>query len=453
MQCVNLFYHFKFLKVKFTSLRRSRSRRAASSENGFFRKENRQEQTFFTRSLQPSFFQPASAIQRKCEKCEEDDKKQRLMPEKKDEDKKVQRQPLKKEEEKIQKKESPVVVPVANTISHPGSAQQLPADVNHFYSSRMGRDFSDVNIYSGTEAAKSASEINARAYTTGNHIVFNEGQYNLTSAEGKKLLAHELTHVIQQGSGTGNRIQRAVQFNVLNWDAAALGSPALTNAPDPRMILIPPTNQIIISGLVETNGAAGDRCSDYEFGTIQTAWMAWVHQYFRGRTAADGSIVVRYNAAMPMRDPGVAGNIWYDNGRVRSPASCGDATGIFHNDAPWQAIPKARNNSSVPGNPLNYLTGYTRGLHLVNYLTGKLKGGNYLRSPLKFRYWNSIQDFSFTPNYVTPLAMWAYAGGIRVNIGSQGSGETGDAPYYITAGTKYNDHFNNGGNWIVSERH
>ena len=329
--------------------------------------------------------------------------------------------------------------------------ESLSKQQRHFFGSRMGYDFGNVKIHTGKDAADSAKDVNAKAYTIGNNIVFNDGQYNTGSIEGKKLLAHELTHVMQQHRGNTLSLQRSVNFNVLDWDATAMGSPVLQNYSDPRLILIPSTDQINISGLVEANGAAGDNCSDYEFGTIQTAWIAWCHQYYHGRNAGDGSITVRYKAVTPMRDPGVNGNIWYDNGRVRSTGFCGDAAGVFHNDGPWQAIPKARNNSSVAGNPLNYLTGYTRGLHLVTYLAGKQKSGGYLMNPLKYRYWNSLQNFSFTPNYSSPYSMWAYAGSVRVNIGAQGSGVTADAPYYTSAGTKYNDHFNDSGNWVITE--
>src|SRR5262249_51142380 len=62
-------------------------------------------------------------------------------------------------------------------------------------------DFSDVKIHTDHAASKSAQSINALAYTTGNNIVFNQNQFSPESESGKKLLAHELTHVVQQQSG------------------------------------------------------------------------------------------------------------------------------------------------------------------------------------------------------------------------------------------------------------
>lgn len=421
-----------------------RIRRRSTHETPVINKERNSDRAFFGNTIREAFFSPAAIVQRKCEECEKENKK-------------MQRQTDKNEDKKITKKEdAPAVATSSNYVSTyinsiNGKGESLPKHQQHFFGSRMGYDFGNVKIHTGKEAADSTRDVNAKAYTIGNNIVFNHGQYNTGSAEGKKLLAHELTHVMQQHRGNTLNLQRAVNFNVLNWDASAMGSPAPQNFTDTRLILIPSTDQVIVSGLVEANGTGTDNCADYEFGTTQTAWVAWCIQYYRGRNPGEGSITARYRATTPIRDPGVNGSIWYDNGRVRSTGFCGDAAGVFHNDGPWQAIPKARNNSSVAGSPLNYLTGYTRGLHLVTYLAGKQKSGNYLASPLKYRYWNSLQNFSFTPNYASPHSMWAYSGGVKVNIGGAGSGVTADAPYYTTAGTNYNDHFNDSGNWIITE--
>ena len=64
----------------------------------------------------------------------------------------------------------------------------------------MGYDFSNVKVHTDKEAVESAKAVNAKAYAVGNNVVFNEGQYNDESSEGKKLMAHELTHVLQQGA-------------------------------------------------------------------------------------------------------------------------------------------------------------------------------------------------------------------------------------------------------------
>jgi outer membrane protein OmpA-like peptidoglycan-associated protein len=91
------------------------------------------------------------------------------------------------------------------------TARPLSETSRRFFEPRFGQDFSNVRIHTGEEAAKSAESVNARAYTAGNHIVFNAGQYAADKDSGKKLLAHELTHVVQQGKSTGNVIQRKLK--------------------------------------------------------------------------------------------------------------------------------------------------------------------------------------------------------------------------------------------------
>lgn len=65
----------------------------------------------------------------------------------------------------------------------------------------MGQDFSRVRFHTDASAQQSADEVNARAYTVGHHIVFGAGRFAPETREGRRLLAHELTHVVQQ-SGT-----------------------------------------------------------------------------------------------------------------------------------------------------------------------------------------------------------------------------------------------------------
>ncbi len=94
------------------------------------------------------------------------------------------------------------------------SGQKLPETERAFFESSMGFDFSAVRIHNDTLAAKSAQSINALAYTSGNHIVFNEKQYQPATTQGKKLLAHELTHVVQQNASIQKKtIQRSTENN------------------------------------------------------------------------------------------------------------------------------------------------------------------------------------------------------------------------------------------------
>lgn len=65
---------------------------------------------------------------------------------------------------------------------------------------RFGRNFSRVRVHTGTEADSAARRLNARAFTVGRAVAFAAGQYNPATTDGKRLLAHELTHVLQQAS-------------------------------------------------------------------------------------------------------------------------------------------------------------------------------------------------------------------------------------------------------------
>ena len=82
-----------------------------------------------------------------------------------------------------------------------GGGQPLPKSVRAFFEPRFRYDFSKVQIHNNHKAVEAAQARNARAFTIGNSIVFGASQYSPHSTEGKKLLAHELTHVMQQSTG------------------------------------------------------------------------------------------------------------------------------------------------------------------------------------------------------------------------------------------------------------
>ncbi len=81
-----------------------------------------------------------------------------------------------------------------------GRGRPLPDKTRQFMESRFGSDFSQVRTHSDYEAVQMSQELNAQAFTHGRDIYFNEGKFDAGSSQGKSLLAHELTHVIQQGA-------------------------------------------------------------------------------------------------------------------------------------------------------------------------------------------------------------------------------------------------------------
>ena len=88
-----------------------------------------------------------------------------------------------------------------------GGGGPLPSDVRAYMEPRFGTDFSGVRVHTDTEAASMNKGLSAQAFTHGQDIYVNPNNYNPSAEAGKKLLAHELTHVVQQGGAT-NRIAR-----------------------------------------------------------------------------------------------------------------------------------------------------------------------------------------------------------------------------------------------------
>ena len=88
-----------------------------------------------------------------------------------------------------------------------GDGQLLPESVRSYFEPRFGYDFSRVRIHTVGEATETAKSINARAFTIGNDVVFGSSNYSPETEEGKNLIAHELTHVVQQ-KGKNDIIRR-----------------------------------------------------------------------------------------------------------------------------------------------------------------------------------------------------------------------------------------------------
>ena len=103
--------------------------------------------------------------------------------------------------------------PVHDVIGK-GGGSSLDAGVRNQMEASMGQDFSDVKVHTGSDAANASKSVQAQAFTVGNEIVFNEGKYNPSSAEGQRTIAHELTHVVQQREGAVDGTPRAGGISV-----------------------------------------------------------------------------------------------------------------------------------------------------------------------------------------------------------------------------------------------
>lgn len=118
------------------------------------------------------------------------------------------------EERKIQRQaegQSPVSSNVAANIQNNiAVGSPLPMTVRRFMEPRFGADFSGVRIHTGNESANLNRQLNAQAFAVSNHIFFGKDKLNPESHEGKELIAHELTHTIQQGAA----VQRSEEVSV-----------------------------------------------------------------------------------------------------------------------------------------------------------------------------------------------------------------------------------------------
>jgi hypothetical protein len=83
-----------------------------------------------------------------------------------------------------------------------GSGQTLDTQVADKMGGAMGTDFSDVHVHTDAKSDTLNRQVGAKAFTTGQDIFFSEGTYNPSSGSGQQLLAHELTHVVQQGNSS-----------------------------------------------------------------------------------------------------------------------------------------------------------------------------------------------------------------------------------------------------------
>ena len=139
-----------------------------------------------------------AAVQRRCSACAQEERVQRKCAHCEDEEK----QEIHRKESGAGTESAPPIVD--DVLRSPG--QPLGAAARAFMEPRFGYDFGDVRIHTDEKAAESARAVNALAYTVGHQVVFDAGQYSPTSFAGKRLLAHELSHVMQQGQG--HRLQR-----------------------------------------------------------------------------------------------------------------------------------------------------------------------------------------------------------------------------------------------------
>lgn len=142
--------------------------------------------------------QTTPALQRFCPECEDNLRRQPLEEE---EEETLQRQPIDEQEETVQTSKDSTngttTTAKAAIDKLQGGGTSLSNQARAYFEPRFGKDFGDVRIHTGSEAEKAARSARAKAFTLGRNIVFGQAQYAPETRAGKRLMAHELTHVVQ----------------------------------------------------------------------------------------------------------------------------------------------------------------------------------------------------------------------------------------------------------------
>ena len=174
-----------------------------------------------TETVKPVTGLIGTSLQRKCVHCEEEEKRKK---------------PVMRKAEAGNSGMSVSSLFTSSLNASKGKGSPVPQGTMSFMENAFSTDFSGVKIHTGGQAAEMNKDIKAKAFTFGNDIYFDNGQFDSGSVEGRKLLAHELTHTIQQ-SGAIQRsiatIPQPVRNRITLWDtviaAATLSSTALND--------------------------------------------------------------------------------------------------------------------------------------------------------------------------------------------------------------------------------
>jgi hypothetical protein len=110
----------------------------------------------------------------------------------------------------LETQDSDGVPPIVHEVLR-SSGQPLDPQTRAFMEPRFGHDFSRVRVHTDPQAAESAQRVNALAYTVGRDVVFGAGEYSPNSDAGKEMIAHELTHVVQQRKASATGMAFSVQ--------------------------------------------------------------------------------------------------------------------------------------------------------------------------------------------------------------------------------------------------
>jgi Domain of unknown function (DUF4157) len=170
-----------------------------------------------------------------------------------------------------------------------GHGQPLPGGTRSFFEQRFGRDLSDVRVHSGADAASAADALRAQAFTRGRDVFFGAGRWQPGSPHGQRLLAHELTHTLQQ------RPAGSVARQVATSSAGAPATPAPAPAPVLEPVPAPPAaTPATAPGAPTAPAPPGVPAEEVTLaGTPTFSPPATVASYLDERARAGGDVRVR----------------------------------------------------------------------------------------------------------------------------------------------------------------
>jgi Domain of unknown function (DUF4157) len=158
-----------------------------------------------------------SGVRRKCAACQRVEEKEAAQPEEAEQP--VDRRPAQAQPQTPARASTTVA---AQAFLAADAGRPLDSASRAFFEHRFGYDFAGVRVHNGAQASDSARSINAVAYTIGHDIAFRAGAFAPGTNRGRKLLAHELAHVVQQGASGRRLIQRQVDVTRSSVNPAAL---------------------------------------------------------------------------------------------------------------------------------------------------------------------------------------------------------------------------------------
>jgi hypothetical protein len=193
---------------------------------------------------------------------------------------------------------------IHEVLRSPG--QPLDANTRAFMEPRFGHDFSSVRVHTNVKAAESARAVDALAYTVGRNIVFGSGGYAPSSSEGRRLLAHELTHVAQQ-SGAGSYPPSEVRFGETDGSEREAGAAAAKIETGEAPSVVPETGPVGLSRSLSVKNAAGLIPNPTRKGLHQTNALT-VEQYLQ-TICSQGSVVVDPTSGLVSMSSGACGKL------------------------------------------------------------------------------------------------------------------------------------------------